>query len=36
MKGYIEIVEVIGREIMDSRGNPTGEVEVDVEGDTGG
>ena len=35
MKGYIEIVDVIGREIMDSRGNPTVEVEVYVEGDTG-
>ena len=36
MKGYIEIVDVIGREVMDSRGNPTVEVEVYVEGDTGG
>ena len=35
MKGYIEIVDVIGREVMDSRGNPTVEVEVYVEGDTG-
>ena len=35
MKGYIEIVDVIGREILDSRGNPTVEVEVDVEADTG-
>lgn len=35
MKGYIEIVDVLGREIMDSRGNPTVEVEVYVEGDTG-
>lgn len=32
MKGYIEIVDVIGREVMDSRGNPTVEVEVYVEG----
>ena len=31
MKGFIEIVEVIGREIMDSRGNPTVEVEVVVD-----
>ena len=30
MKGYIEIVDVIGREVMDSRGNPTVEVEVYV------
>lgn len=28
MKGYLEIVEVYGREIMDSRGNPTVEAEV--------
>ena len=35
MKGYIEIVDVIGREVMDSRGNPTVEVDVYVEGDTG-
>lgn len=28
MKQYIEIVDVIGREILDSRGNPTVEVEV--------
>ena len=35
MKGYIEIVDVLGREVMDSRGNPTVEVEVYVEGDTG-
>ena len=31
MKGYIEIVDVIGREVMDSRGNPTVEVEVLLE-----
>ncbi len=31
MKGYIEIVDVHAREIMDSRGNPTVEVEVVVE-----
>ena len=31
MKGYIEIVDVLGREVMDSRGNPTVEVEVYVE-----
>ncbi|MFI3225965.1 MAG: phosphopyruvate hydratase [Clostridia bacterium] len=35
MKTYIEIVDVIGREIMDSRGNPTVEVEVTVESDNG-
>ena len=28
MKRFIEIVDVIGREILDSRGNPTVEVEV--------
>ena len=28
MKGFIEIVDVMAREIMDSRGNPTIEVEV--------
>ena len=28
---YLEIVQVIGREIMDSRGNPTVEVEVYLE-----
>lgn len=28
MKKYLEIVEVFGREIMDSRGNPTVETEV--------
>ena len=28
MKAYLEIVEVRGREIMDSRGNPTVEAEV--------
>lgn len=30
MKGYLEIVDVFGREILDSRGNPTVEVEVIV------
>ena len=30
MKEYLEIVEVCGREIMDSRGNPTVEAEVVV------
>lgn len=25
---YLEIVEVLGREILDSRGNPTVEAEV--------
>lgn len=33
MKGYIEILDVFAREILDSRGNPTVEVEVIVEGD---
>ena len=33
MKSYIEIVDVFAREILDSRGNPTVEVEVIVEGD---
>ena len=32
MKQYLEIESVYGREIMDSRGNPTVEVEVLVEG----
>ncbi len=31
MKGYLEIVDVLAREVMDSRGNPTVEVEVVVE-----
>jgi len=35
MKAYLEIVDVFAREIMDSRGNPTIEVEVTVENDTG-
>ena len=30
MKGFIEIIDVCAREIMDSRGNPTVEVEVIV------
>lgn len=32
MHKYLEIIDVYGREIMDSRGNPTVEVEVTVEG----
>src|SRR5690554_1181244 len=32
MKQYLEIESVFGREILDSRGNPTEEVEVIVEG----
>ena len=32
MKQYLEIESVFGREIIDSRGNPTVEVEVIVEG----
>jgi len=35
MKGYIEIVDVIGREIIDSRGNPTVEVDVEVDSENG-
>ena len=31
MKGFVEIVDVLAREIMDSRGNPTVEVEVIVD-----
>ena len=31
MKQMIEIVDVLGREILDSRGNPTVEVEVYLE-----
>lgn len=33
MKGYIEILDVYAREILDSRGNPTVEVDVHVEGE---
>jgi len=33
MKGYIEILDVFAREVIDSRANPTIEVEVVVEGD---
>ncbi len=33
MKGYIEILDVYAREILDSRGNPTVEVDVLVDGD---
>ena len=31
MKGYIEILEVFAREVLDSRANPTVEVEVVVD-----
>ena len=31
MRDYLEIVDVLAREIMDSRGNPTVEVEVTVD-----
>ena len=31
MKKFLEIIDVVGREIMDSRGNPTVEVEAYVE-----
>ena len=34
MKQIIEIVDVLGREILDSRGNPTVEVEVYLEDGT--
>ena len=36
MKQYLEIVDVLGREIMDSRGNPTVEVEILLEDGTMG
>ena len=36
MKLMIEIVDVLGREIMDSRGNPTVEVEVTLDDGTMG
>lgn len=35
MKGFIEVLEVHAREILDSRGNPTVEVEVIVGDDAG-
>ena len=36
MKNYLEIADVMGREILDSRGNPTVEVEVTLEDGTMG
>ena len=36
MKQYFEIVDVMGREILDSRGNPTVEVEVTLDDGTVG
>ena len=33
MKPYLEITNVYAREILDSRGNPTVEVEVIVDGE---
>ncbi len=33
MKGYIEILDVFAREVLDSRANPSIEVEVIVDGD---
>jgi enolase len=36
MKQYLEIVDVMGREILDSRGNPTVEVEVTLDDGTVG
>ena len=35
MKQYIEIIDVFAREVMDSRGNPTVEVEVQTENGSG-
>ncbi len=35
MKRFLEIIDILGREIMDSRGNPTVEVEVVVDDGTG-
>ena len=34
MKQYFEIVDVMAREILDSRGNPTVEVEVTLDDGT--
>ena len=34
MKQMLEIVDVLGREILDSRGNPTVEVEIVLEDGT--
>ena len=31
MQDYLEIVDVLAREILDSRGNPTVEVEVTLD-----
>ncbi|MDD3395311.1 MAG: hypothetical protein PHG19_11835, partial [Anaerotignum sp.] len=31
MKGFFEITDVFAREVLDSRGNPTVEVEVIVD-----
>ena len=36
MKAYLQIMQVIGREIIDSRGNPTVEVEVVLDDGTVG
>ena len=36
MKQYFEIVDVMAREILDSRGNPTVEVEVTLDDGTFG
>ena len=36
MKQYFEIVDVLAREILDSRGNPTVEVEVTLDDGTVG
>ncbi|OOB79285.1 MAG: phosphopyruvate hydratase [Epulopiscium sp. Nuni2H_MBin003] len=35
MKGFVEILDVFAREVIDSRANPTIEVEVVVQGDRG-
>ena len=36
MKNYIEIIDVVARQILDSRGNPTVEVDVILEGNVMG
>jgi len=35
MKDYLEIIDVVGREVLDSRGNPTVETEIIVADDSG-
>ena len=36
MKQYLEIVDILGRQILDSRGNPTVECEVTLDDGTVG